>query len=102
MDWGGVRNGRVLAGLYLVAFVSLYGGVACVLIGQWTGQAPLALGGFLFAGGLLGIFALAWGLRNRVPQQAGRFTAKASNTQLAYHRLALGLEVRQAWHVLKG
>jgi hypothetical protein len=102
MNWGAVRNGRLVAGLYLVAFASLYGGVACVLIANWAGQTRLAAGGFAFIGGLLGIFAMSWGLRNRVPDKPGRFTARASNSTRAYQRLASGLELRGAWRRVTG
>ncbi|WP_329481353.1 hypothetical protein OG555_04240 [Kribbella sp. NBC_01484] len=102
MNWAGVRNGRLVAGLYLIAFVSLYGGVVCVVLGNWTGQTRLTLGGFAFIGGLLGIFALSWGLQNRVPDKPGRFTARASNSTRAYQRLASGVELRGAWRTLTG
>jgi hypothetical protein len=100
MDWSGIRNSRLVAGLYLVAFAGLYGGVACVLAAQWTGQQRLALGGFVFVGGLITIFVLAWALRGRVPARAGRLTARASNHTRAYQRLTLGVELGRAWRVL--
>jgi hypothetical protein len=99
MDWSGVRNRRLLAGLYLVAFVSTYVGVVLVLIAQWT-SSPTIVGAVAFFGGLLGIAGLALGLRNRVTRQPGRLTAKASNHQRAYQRLALGIELPQAWRAL--
>jgi hypothetical protein len=99
MDWGGVRNSRLLAGLYLVAFVSMYVGVGWVLIAQWTGGQTI-VGAIAFFAGLLGIFGLAWGLRNRVTRPPGRLTAKASNHQRAYQRLALGIELPPAWRAL--
>jgi len=102
MDWGGVRNAKLMAGVYLAAFVSLYGGLGCELVAQWTGWQRLALGAFAFVAGLAGIFALAWVLRDRVPARTSRLTARAGKHQRAYQRLVLGIELAPAWRILRG
>ncbi|GAB2672547.1 hypothetical protein [Kribbella swartbergensis] len=101
MNWDGLPNGRLLAGLYLLAFVSMYAGVAWVLVAQSTGE-PTIVGGIMFFAGLFGIIGLAWGLRNRVTAEPGRFMGKASGHQRAYQRLALGVELPRAWQALTG
>ena len=102
MNWGGMRRARIVAAVYLVAFVSLYGGVACVLLAQLTGGTRLALGGFPFVVSVVAMFALSWLTREQVPRPAGRWTARMSNHQRAYQRLASGVELRRAWRVLRG
>ncbi|MER7249850.1 hypothetical protein [Kribbella sp. NPDC000426] len=102
MNWGAVPRPRVVAALYLLAFVSLYGGVACVLLAQLTGQERLAFGGVPFVVSIVVMFLLSWLLRAQVPQPASRWTARMGTHQRAYQRLALGLEVRRAWQVVRG
>jgi hypothetical protein len=91
-----------VAAVYLVAFVSLYGGVACVLLAQLTGRERLALGGLPFVVSVVAMFALSWLLREQVAQPASRWTARMGNHQRAYQRLASGVELRRAWRVLRG
>ncbi|RZT19978.1 hypothetical protein EV649_3118 [Kribbella sp. VKM Ac-2569] len=102
MNWGRVRRARVVAAVYLIAFVSLYGGVACVLLAQFTGQERLALGGLPFVVSVVALFVLAWLLREQLSEPASRWTARMSNHQRAYQRLASGVELRRAWQVLRG
>jgi hypothetical protein len=102
MDWLGTPNSRTLAGLYLVAFLATLIGLVLTLINQWTeGEGSrVAVGATLFVGGALGITALAFGLRNRVPAPTSRFAANTTNYQRAWQRLALGRELPAAWRAL--
>jgi hypothetical protein len=104
MDWSGGRYERILAGAYLAGWAVWLIGVIWTLINQATGGTGLqvVIAGVLFFGGLLAITAVAYFLRNRVPTQAVRFTAKASSYQRAWHRLALGIELSRAWRALTG
>jgi hypothetical protein len=102
MNWGGMRRAKVVAAVYLLAFVSLWGGLACVLLAQLTGEEQLALAGLPFVVSVLAMFALAWLCREQLPQPASHWTARMSSHQRAYQRLASGFEVRRAWRVLRG
>ncbi|GAA1129318.1 hypothetical protein GCM10009630_29030 [Kribbella jejuensis] len=102
MDWTGIRGGRVLAGVYLLAFVGLYGGPGCDILAQWTGPPQLAVGGFVFVGSIIAMVVLSSALRSRVPAPAGWPAARSSNTTRAYRRLTLGAELGRAWRVLLG
>jgi len=103
MDWGGVRNGKLLAGAYLIALVMLYAGVVWLLVEQWTGAESIGLVApiLFFAGGLT-IIALAAALRRRMPVRTTGLTKSMTGYQRAYYRLSLGLEVRAAWRTIKG
>ncbi len=95
--------GRALAAVYLIAFPVTYAGVVWTLIGQWT--ADESMGGvapILFVAGGLTIVALSIVLRRRVPERANRLTKNMTGDARAYHRLALGLELRGAWRTLTG
>jgi hypothetical protein len=103
MDWSGVRNARPLAGAYLGSWVTWLVGVVWTLTIQLSTsarppQAVIAL--VLFFGGVLGVSALAYLLRDRVPEQAGRLAANASEYQRAWQRMMLGLELGRAWRAL--
>ena len=100
MDWGEGRYERVLAGVYLISWATWLAGVVWTLISQLDeGAVPPEpfVAGALFVGGALGFSGVAYLLRDRVPKQAGRLTASATNFQRAWHRLALGLELARAW-----
>jgi hypothetical protein len=105
MDWTGGRNEQILAGVYLASWVSWLIGVVWTLISQLTAGLEFpqpVIAGALFFGGVVGMTALAYLLRNRVPRQAGRFMAKATNYQRAWYRLTLGIELPRAWRALTG
>jgi len=106
MNWGGGRRQQVLAGVYLASWVSWLIGVAWTLLIQLTSDAeppaPMAIAGVLFVGGVLGITAVAYLLRDRVPAPAGKLMANAANYQRGWQRLMLGIELRTAVRVLRG
>jgi hypothetical protein len=103
MDWGAVRNGKLLAAVYLIALVMLYAGVLWLLIQQWTGTESMGLAApILFFGGGLAIIALAVALRRRIPVRTTGLTKSMTGHQRAYYRLSLGLEVPGAWRAIKG
>lgn len=104
MNWPEGVLGRALAAVYLVAFPALYAGVVWILIRQLTGDDEGWGGGalVLFAGGALTITALSVVLQSRVPERTNKLTKNMAGDQRAYHRLALGLELREAWRVLRG
>ncbi|HET6985098.1 MAG TPA: hypothetical protein VFI00_00735 [Kribbella sp.] len=104
MIWPDGVLGRALAAVYLIAFPVTYVGVVWILIRQWTGDEESMSGAALivFAAGALTIVALSFVLRGRVPERANRLTKSMAGTQRAYHRLALGLELRGAWRMLTG
>lgn len=100
-----MRNGKLVAGTYLIAFVAQVAGIVLTLIMQWTGAGGLVQGAgiFLFCLGGLGVGGLALGLRRRVRAATSRFAGKnVTGYQHAWQRLALGLEVRGAWNAVKG
>jgi hypothetical protein len=103
MNWPAGVLGRALAAVYLLAFPALYAGVVWTLIGQWTGDGSPRTGAIILflAGGLL-IIALSFVLRRRVPESTNKLTRSMAGNQLAYHRLALGFELRGAWRVVRG
>jgi hypothetical protein len=101
MNWGGVRNGRLLAGLYLAAFTATATGIVWILILQLTGSdTTVVAAAILFVAGGLTITALALGLRNQAPESKNRLTKNATGYQRNYNRLALGLELPGAWRVV--
>jgi hypothetical protein len=103
MNWGEVRNGRLLAGVYMTAFAMLVAGVLWLLILQWTGsETTVVPAGILFFGGAFTITGMAVGLRNRAPAPKNRLTKNATGYQRMYHRLALGLELPGAWRAVRG
>jgi hypothetical protein len=102
MNWREVRNGRLLAGVYLTAFAMLVAGVLWLLILQWTSETAVVPAGILFLGGGFTIIGMAVGLRNRAPALKNRLTKSATGYQRMYHRLALGLELPGAWRAVRG
>jgi hypothetical protein len=105
MDWTGERYERILAGVYLASWVSWLIGVVSTLISQLTSGTEFpqpVIAGVLFVCGVVGMTAVAYPLRNRVPRQAGKFMAKATNYQRAWYRLTLGIELPRAWRALTG
>jgi predicted membrane chloride channel (bestrophin family) len=103
MNWGGIPGPRVVAGVYLLAFVALVVGVVLLLVTQLTGSIDSLLRGaavVLFGVGVLGISTLAFWLGGRLPRPMSRFWEKRSGWQWVHHRLSLGLEIRSAWRVL--
>ena len=96
MDWSGGRNARLLAGTYLGSWVSWLIGVIWMLIIQLStsaGPPQAAIAGVLLVAGVIGVTALAYALRDRVPKQAGRLMANATGYQRAWQRMMLGLEL---------
>jgi hypothetical protein len=103
MNWGEVRNGRLLAGLYLAAYTMLVAGVVWILILQWSGSdATIVAASILFFAGGLTIVGLAVGLRGRAAAPKTRLTKNTTGYQRLYHRFALGLEVPGAWRAVRG
>jgi hypothetical protein len=103
MDWSGGRNARLLAGADLGSWVSWLVGVVWTLIIQLltnAGPPQPVIAGVLFFVGVLGVTALAYVLRDRVPKQAGRLMASATDYQRAWQRMMLGLELGRAWRAL--
>ncbi|WP_350281459.1 hypothetical protein [Kribbella sp. HUAS MG21] len=99
MDWSGVPNRKLLAGLYLVAFPAMVAGLVALLVSQLTGQSLLpVVAGILFVGGQLVIVGLAHTLRAAVP--AG--STKGDPRGVAWNRLTLGRELPGAWRVVRG
>ncbi|WUJ72190.1 hypothetical protein OG809_02770 [Kribbella soli] len=103
MTWPDGAPGRALAATYLIALPATYVGVAWLFILEWSGDgswsgAPLVI----FAVGVLTITALSLALRDHVPERPNRLTKNWSGYQRAYHRLALGFEVKGAWRVVRG
>jgi hypothetical protein len=101
MDWTGGLKIRILAGLYLVTFALANVGVVWILLTDAFDRG-LSVAFVPFVAGALGIQALAYVLRDRVPPGGNRLTANFRNSQRAYHRLALGLELARAWRALIG
>jgi hypothetical protein len=103
MNWGAVRNGRFLAGLYLAAFPATAAGIVWILILQLTGSATTVVpAAILFVAGVLTITALAVGLRKHAPESKNRLTKNATGYHRNYNRLALGLELPGAWRIVTG
>ena len=102
MDWPAGRNGRVLAGTYVVAFVAMVAGIAWTLYNQATGGtgAQVVVGVCLFAVGQLLITLLAFGLRTQAPLSPGK--GRPSGYQVLWHRLSLGRELASACRALRG
>ncbi|MEU4194587.1 hypothetical protein AB0E69_22000 [Kribbella sp. NPDC026611] len=103
MNWDGIPKPRLVAGVYLLAFVALVAGVVLLLVTQLGGDVGslvrvAAL--VFFIAGVAGISLLAFWLGARLPKPANRFWGKRSGWQWVHHRLSLGLEVRSAWQVL--
>lgn len=102
MNWPGGDKGRILAGLYLFAFVAMVVGLVWTLYNQTTGGdgAQMAAGGATFVIAQLIIAAMAVGLRAALPDAKG---AEGSfQYQRAWQRLTLGRELGTAMHRLKG
>ncbi|NIK57079.1 hypothetical protein [Kribbella shirazensis] len=96
-----MRNGKLLAGLYLVAFPVTVVGLVALLASQLAGQNLLpgvAVG--LFVGGSLVIAGLSYALRAAVP--AGSVKAGKDARVVAWNRLALGRELPGAWRAVRG
>jgi hypothetical protein len=103
MNWGAVRNGRFLAGLYLAAFPATAAGIVWILILQLTRSATTVVpAAILFVAGGLTIGMLAFGLRNHAPESTNRLTKNATGYHRNYNRLALGLELPGAWRIVTG
>jgi hypothetical protein len=96
MNWPEGSKGRILAGIYLVAFAGMVAGLAWTLYNQATGGdgAQLSAGLALFVVAQLTITAMAVGLRSTLPDKGG------NNYQRAWHRLTLGLELATALRLL--
>jgi len=102
MNWGVVRNGRLLAGLYLAAFTSACLGILWILVLQWTASAgTIVVATVLFVAGGLTIIGLAVALRSQAPEPKSRLTKNTTGYQRLYHRLALGMELRGAWQAVR-
>lgn len=101
MNWGGLRNGKLLASVYLIAFPMTVIGLVLTLVAQWTGIESLApsFGVLLFVVGALTLTTLSWLLRDLVPARTGGY---ATDRGRAWNRLVLGRELAAAWRVLKG
>lgn len=101
MNWGGVRNGRLLAGAYLIAFPALVTGVLLTLLTQWIGvdSSARGFGIVLFAVGALTITSLSRVLQDQVPARTGGY---AKDHRRAWNRLATGRELPGAWRAVKG
>jgi hypothetical protein len=97
MNWPEGSKGRVLAGVYLIAFVAMVTGLVWSLYNQATGGdgAQLTAGFALFVVAQLTITAMAVGLRSTLPDKAD------STYQRAWHRLTLGLELATAMRLLR-
>jgi len=103
MTWPDGALGRALAALYLIAWPATLAGVVWTLILQWSGDDGWGGGALiLFVAGVLTITGLSVVLRKRVPEKTNRLTKNMAGDQRAYHRLALGLELRGAWRVVRG
>jgi hypothetical protein len=102
MDWPVGRKGRVLAGIYVVAFVAMVAGLAWTLSNQATGGSgtQVVVGGCVFVAGQLVIVLLALGLRARVRLSHG--TGHPSGYQVLWQRLSLGRELGPAGRLLRG
>jgi hypothetical protein len=102
MDWPGGRNGRLLAGTYVVAFAAMVLGIAWTLYNQATGGggSQVIVGACLFLAGQLLISLLAFALRARAPLTQGK--GRPSGYQVLWHRLSLGRELPAASRVLRG
>ena len=100
MNWGGVRSGRQLAGVYLAAYAALVIGVVLVVGSQITsGGGAVPIGGVLFIASQVAMYALAYRLRDAVP--LGPNNKSGDRLRLAWNRLALGRELAGAWRVVR-
>jgi hypothetical protein len=97
MNWPAGSKGRILAGIYLVAFAAMVAGLMWTLYNQATGGdgAQLSAGIALFVVAQLTITAMAVGLRSTVPDTRG------SNYHRAWQRLTLGLELATALRLFR-
>lgn len=103
MNWPEGVLGRALAAAYLIAFPVTCAGIIWILVGQFNGDESTGLpASILFVAGLLTITGLSVALRGRVPERTNRLTKNMAGDQRAYHRLALGLDLRGAWRVVRG
>lgn len=101
MNWHGMRNGKLLASLYLVAFPVMVVGLVALLASQLAGQNVLpVVAGALFVGGQLVITGLAFTLRAAVP--AGSLKPGKDPRGIAWNRLTLGRELSGAWRAVRG
>lgn len=100
MNWSEVPNGRLFAGLYLIAFAAMVVGLVALLVTQVTGQEllPVAVLGGLFVGGQLVIVGLSHALRAAVPAGSPQRDPRGA----AWNRLTLGRELSGAWRALRG
>jgi hypothetical protein len=103
MDWPAGRNGRLLAGTYVVGFVAMVAGIAWTLYNQATGGggAQVIVGWCLFLAGQLVITLLAFTLSARAPLSQGK-GRPSGGYQVLWHRLSLGRELAAAGRVLRG
>jgi hypothetical protein len=101
MDWPAGRNGRVLAGTYVVAFVAMVAGLAWTLYNQASGGtgSQVVVGACVFVAGQMLIALLAFGLRARAPLSQGK--GRPSGYQVLWQRLTLGRELASAGRVLR-
>ncbi|GAA1508041.1 hypothetical protein [Kribbella lupini] len=91
MNWPEGTKGRLLAGVYLIAFVAMATGVIWTLYNQATGGsgAQFTVGITLFVLAQLVITAMAFALRSAVRD-------KTDTYQRAWQRLSSGLEIPAA------
>jgi hypothetical protein len=101
MNWSGVPNGRLFAGLYLIAFPAMVVGLVALVASQLTGQDLLpVVAGVLFIGGQLVITGLSLALRAGVPASSAKVGRDPRG--IAWNRLTLGRELPGAWRALRG
>jgi predicted membrane channel-forming protein YqfA (hemolysin III family) len=102
MDWGGVRNAKLVAGGYLVAFAAMVIGLVILVPSLGTGGGnPVRITGIvLFAASQLILFWLSIVLRTAMPARRSRLSPP-DRRGAAWNRLALGLELTRAWRVVR-
>ena len=101
MNWGGVRRGRLLAGIYLAAYVAWVIGLVLVIGSQIAGGGTLAvvIGAVLFLASQGAMFALAFRLRDAMPVGSDR--KDRDRLAFTWNRLMVGRELPGAWRVVR-
>ena len=99
MNWAGVRSGKLLAGIYLAAWVAWVIGVVLVVGSQIAGGGTVAVivGAVLFIASQVAMYALAFRLRDAMPAGPDRTDRLA----LTWNRLMVGRELPSAWRVVR-
>lgn len=95
MDWPGGRRGRALAAVYVLAWAGVVTGALSI------GTSERVTTGFvLWVAASALIWALAVGMRHRVPTQLR--PTLGTGYQRAWYRLMLGIELPRALRAIRG